>query len=229
MEAHLRLIAAALFFAPICIGAQPVRAAGIADSSASAAISQLRMQGSAGAPSAWRANIMRGVGHDQPAQKLDQIADALADAVVVGSRNPQLTGGLEPGAAFEGLMSAGLMGDGVGTPYAGVLARLIRIHQDATDSYSHRALRKMTSVSGRGQALQYLRRIATQTDGSAAVAISVLADDINGGPLGGRTAGERDEAIAVLRELYLSNAVRESTALSQIRAIANHFGWNRRG
>lgn len=158
----------------------------------------------------WFVDIMRQTRRPVAKSKLDELADSIV-ARAVANRASEV-GALSPTAL---LALAGDRGLRKGSPYAGVLDRLIRIHQQATD-YAVRtmALAAMPGVVGRDRGLSYLRTVATSNDSTSWYAVNVLAIDANGGSsLGPQpTLAERHQSEDILRALHSGGQVQNATA-----------------
>jgi hypothetical protein len=85
----------------------------------------------------------------------------------------------------------------------------------------------MTAVPGRDRALQYLRDVAVSLDGTAVFAVDALVTEAMNGGYANHPVQERQEAQAILRDMYLRNLVKEGQADRVLAGYAIAQGWRR--
>jgi hypothetical protein len=85
----------------------------------------------------------------------------------------------------------------------------------------------MTSVPRAGQALAYLRSVVVSDDPSAVHAVSAIIDVANHGGRAEHARPVRDEAQAMLRELFARRLVKERLADEALVNYAVGQGWRR--
>lgn len=205
----------------LCLVASPAFAqatphARFADSSVSAI---MRHFGARPAGSAL-ITILRSNAGSYPAAKVNEIADSLAARAIANKATGTVDSARFGAAvsAVNALTEAGRSANN-SQPYPGAMDRLIRIHQTAPVTLVQvRALCALPSLADRSRALAYLRGVAESRDATARDAIRCLVSDADGmanrpTPL---SAAERQQSVAVLRELATSNRVLNELAKREL-------------
>jgi hypothetical protein len=210
----------------------------LADSSARAILAHTRSNPVA------IAGILRQQSRNQPRPKLDELADSL---VAMALRNPSA---LDSGRFVNMTSALNAAGgrNGSGTPYAGALDRLIRIHQEYPSQLPGHSgvVEAMLSLADHDRAVEYVFRVATSTDQSAPYAMAALLYDVrNRGRFTGSTDAEREALRGRLRALwdrvkdepYLPGggpgrgvgrpSIPDAKALSNLLVFARDEGWSR--
>jgi hypothetical protein len=194
----------------------------MADSSAARIVAKIRsnlpedQRGGRG----WVAAILRQEGKPQQRSKLDEVADGLTSLVLEES-NRSLD-------ALSILRTAGRPSDTLrqGTAYPGTLERLIRIHQQGSKTPGVRTtvLMGMTAFAA---GIPYLRSVAVSSDPSAIYAVGDLIAVAQNGGYDGLLIAHKEEAQAILRDIFMRNLTRERFADEAILVYGTSQGWRR--
>ena len=145
----------------------------------------------------------------QPRNKLDAIADSLTSIAIYypGDSVRHMRVRIE---ALDVLAASGKAGRGI--PYQGATSHLLQIALSESQLRAG-AVFALTQIANQGLALQSLRQVAVSRAGAAYVAIGHLARDM--GPQG----------LAIARQIYLQDSVREPRARQDLEGLARYYGW----
>jgi hypothetical protein len=148
---------------------------------------------------------------------LDELADSLA-AIAIAGRPDQatpVTANL-PGMALSTLKLSHV-GHDARIPYAGAFDRLRRVYVEAGDPLIRiAALRHMIAVGGGGRGLAYAREFFTSDDPNVWLALGSIMMDASAGVL---------PALALVRQLYEEDLLRDPVARSLLEGYAHGKGW----
>ncbi len=182
-----------------------------------------RSQGPNGLSAPWLYRIMR-QGNIQPRAKLDAIADSMTNIAIRGSQNPTDSAYIYAREALNALVSFGTK-DLPGTPYDGVTDRLIRVAREGSNSMDKLAVYSLTEAPDYSGALQYLRVVAADPGTLATAAIFALSYATQNTFGRQKSTNEREQATAVLRELFVSKSVKNAAAAEIMSSIARWHNW----
>jgi hypothetical protein len=184
----------------------------IADSSTTQLMARVRSQ--AGAP--WLRDLLRHVGTPYPQSMIDRIADSLMTRALEATGNDQRSAVyMGAGRALNALAEAGTRGPRPGRPVAGMLDRLITVHQRSrSPTIRIFALDNMLVAVDHARAVDYLRRVAESNDSTALFAIHFLISDSYGGSTFGvpPTDAARQHAVSALNALAAGGRVIDGRA-----------------
>ncbi len=220
MKASVLLLVA--FTTSSAAQARPLR---LADSSADVILPRINEIGGLSVV----ARILRQEIGVQPMEKLDALADLMAERVIAAKSGPEHTDAyLKAIGTMSVLAAAGALRGGGGVQYPGVFDRMIRIHQQAGPTpLRSLGLRWLTAVGPPDRALQYLRTVAVSSDRTASHAIQALITEATHGGLSLNPPPLPEQARALVRDLWDKRAVTEPIALSLLNHFAGTQEWFR--
>ena len=140
---------------------------------------------------------------------LAAIADSLTE-IAIHFPGDSIRAARTRGYARSALLEAGVTGRGVA--FSGSAERLLRI---ALEANSGGALWSLTRLPNKRECLDMMRQVAVSSHRLAHAAVGNL----------GRDMGQ--EGIAIARDLFIGDLVKEPSAVLELNSLAAYFKWRR--